>query len=271
MLDELKLRYKELPLLKRLLLCAVLGMLPAIWLYFEESPTVEESYTSAEQQEKAAAGKLQQADSQLKNLAKTENELAYTHEQLKKAQTRLPDNVVMDEILRSIGKAAKDSSVTIAHFEPQPEAVRGDEFKYLEIPLKISVEAKEYAQLATWLDTVAGSKSKMYLRSWAITRRAVTDQNEQGQLNAAPVAKGNVIDETALLEQQAKKSREGLRLALAANLSVYKLASDSAIAAAEVAQGIKSEKPTSQKAASNKPQPGAQQTNSKGSRDGGAE
>ena len=271
MLDELKLRYKELALLKRLIFCAVLGMLPAIWLYLDESPTVGESYTTAEQQEKAAAANLQRADSQLKNLAKTENELTYTHEQLKKAQTRLPDNVVMDEILRSFGKAAKDASVTISQFEPQPEAVRGDEFKYLEIPLKVKVEAKDYAQLATWLDTVAGSKAKIYLRSWAITRRAVTNPDDQRQLNTAPVAKGNAIDETVLLEQEAKKSRENLRLALAANLSVYRLASETAIAAAEAAQGVKSEKPTAQKVAPSKPQPGGQQPNSKGSRDGGAE
>jgi len=247
-LDDLKLRYKELHLLKRLVLCALLGLLPAVLLYFEDSAVVEDDYVVAEQQEKAAAAKLLQADNQLKNLAKTESELAYTHEQLKKAQTRLPDNVVIDEVLRSVGKAAKDSSVTISLFEPQPESVRGDEFKYLEMPLKINVEAKDYSQLAIWLDSVAGSKSKMYLKSWSITRRAGVYSSEESLINSIVPAGGSVLDESALAQEDAKRSREGLRLALAANLSIYKLAPESAIAAAASQLG------------SDVPQPGGQAT-----------
>jgi Tfp pilus assembly protein PilO len=236
-LDDLKLRYKEMHLLKRLSLCAILALLPAVWLYIEDSTVVEENYVVAEQQEKAAAAKLLEADNQLKNLAKTESELAYTHEQLKKAQTRLPDNVIIDEILRSVGKAAKDASVTISLFEPQPESVRGDDFKYIEMPLKINVEAKDYSQLAIWLDSIAGSKSKMYLKSWSITRRAAGSSNEEALANLMIPLGDTVLDPSVLVEQDAKRSREGLRLALAANLSVYKLSPTSGVASAMPAVG----------------------------------
>lgn len=237
MLDNLKFRYKELHLLKRLGLCAIFALLPAVWLYMEDSAIVEEGYVVADQQEKAAATKLLQADNQLKNLAKTESELAYTHEQLKKAQTRLPDNVVIDEVLRSVGKAAKDASVTISLFEPQPESVRGDDFKYIEMPLKINVEAKDYSQLAIWLDSIAGSKSKMYLKSWSITRRAAGSSNEEALANLKIPLDDTVLDPSALAEQDAKRSREGLRLALAANFSVYKLSPTSGAASILPAEG----------------------------------
>ena len=269
MLDDLKLRYKELHLLKRLGLCALLGLLPALSLYLEDSAVVEEDYVVAEQQEKAAAAKLLQADNQLKNLAKTESELAYTHEQLKKAQTRLPDNVVIDEVLRSVGKAAKDSSVAISLFEPQPESVRGDEFKYLEMPLKINVEAKDYSQLAVWLDSVAGSKSKMYLKSWSITRRSAVSLSEDALTNPIVPAGASVLDDSALAELDAKRSREGLRLALAANFSIYKLAPESAIAAAESVVGSDVPQPGSQMPSD--VQKSEQQSNPAESKNGGPE
>jgi Tfp pilus assembly protein PilO len=107
----------------------------------DESTIVDEEVGRAEAEEKAAAAKLTQADATLKNLPKAESELAFTREQLKKAEERLPDSVVIDEVLRSLGKSAKSFGVNVVLFEPLEEVVRGDNYKYAEVPLKISVES----------------------------------------------------------------------------------------------------------------------------------
>jgi len=91
--------------------------------------------------------------------------------------------------------------------------------------------------LAIWLDAVAGSKSKMYLKSWSITRSAARSPNEETQANPMVPLGGSVLDPSVLAEQDAKRSRDGLRLALAANLSVYKLSPTSGVASAVPAVG----------------------------------
>ena len=229
MFDELKIRYKELTLTKRLMLCALLGLLPALFIYTMESSEIDEEHTLASEQESAAAAKLLKADNQLKNLEKTESELNFTKEQLKLAETRLPDNVAMDEVLRTIGKTAKDMSMNVRLFEPQPEVVRGEEYKYSEIPMKISVEAHDYGQICEWLDKVAGIKTKMYLRSWAMSRRlpAVTEMLESGIASAGIQS----LSPSVMAEREGKATRDKLVLVLEGEFSMFKLATPEQIAA----------------------------------------
>ena len=220
MLAELKIKYKSLPLWQRLIICLISGFLPGAYLYYEQAAVVEEEFATAETQEKIAAQKLLDVDKTLKNLEQTEREQAFTTEELKKAETRLPTYVAVDEILRQLAKSAKDSSVTIVNFQPEPEVVKGNEYKYVEMPMKITVEAHEYSQLCSWLDTIAGLKARLYLKSWQMSR--VAGQDDQ-QPTAANNGSGSALDEVARAELEAKRPRELLRLRLDANLSVYRI------------------------------------------------
>lgn len=224
MLDELKLRYKETSLLKRLLLCAIVALIPAGLLYLDESSVIEEEYAAAETAEKAAASKLLEADNTLKNLAKVEGELAFTREQLKKAESRLPETIAMDEILRTVGKTAKDSKVTVRLFEPMQDIMRGDTYKYSEVPIKISVEAHDYSQLCEWVDSLAGIKSKIYLKAWKLGRRAASHKDEKLGVLAAP-APAVDLDPSIAAEQQGRKARENFLVVMDANFSLYKMPS----------------------------------------------
>ncbi len=219
-MDELKAKYKALSLSKRLALCFALGLLPAAYMYYDQAGGLEEELAAADTAEKTAAQKLQAADQQLKNLEKTEGELAFTTEQLKKAETRLPDNVAIDEILRNIAKSAKDSGVTIAEFTPLSEITKGDEYKYTEIPLKMTVEAHEYSQICSWLDTIAGLKSKLYLKSWILKRQAGLGQTGNQDSGGRTDATNEV--ERAL--EEAMRPRRDLVLKLTADFSVHRLA-----------------------------------------------
>jgi len=222
-LDELKVRYKAFSLGKRMGICFLMGLLPAGYIYYDQAAIIEEDFAKAESDEKAAAQKLLEADAKLKNLEKTEAELSFTTDQLKKAETRLPDSLAVDEILRHFGKTAKDSAITIVSFQPEPEVIRGDEYKYVEMPLKMSVEAHEYAQICSWLDTIAGIKSKIYLRSWNM-RRSVGAPDSQEQARAINTESKNASDEVAKAEAAARSPRENLKLTVSAELSVFRLA-----------------------------------------------
>jgi Tfp pilus assembly protein PilO len=219
--DELKIKYKNLPLWQRLIICVLVGLLPGAYLYYEQAAVIEEEFATAEVAEKSAAQKLLDVVKKLKNLEQTERELAFTTEQLKKAETRLPTDIAVDEILRQLGKSAKDSSVTIVNFQPEAEVVKGNEYKYIEMPMKITVEAHEYSQLCSWLDTVAGLKARLYLKSWNMTRLAGQDDQPT---NSTAGASGSALDEVARAELEARRPRELLRLKLDANLSVYRIA-----------------------------------------------
>jgi Tfp pilus assembly protein PilO len=228
-LDELKIRYKELSLRKRLALCFLLSLIPAIYIYFDQASTLDEEYEQADNAEKTAAAQLLQADNQLKNLQKTENELEYTKDQLKKAEARLPDNVHIDEVLRTTGKLAKESAVSIQLFEPRVQIVKGDEYKYIEVPLRISVEAPEYSQICDWIDAVAGLKTKMYLKSWTMTRKKVIAP--MGGMGG-DIGSRAAVPPSMRAEEDGRQARRQLRLTLEGDFSLYKLASAEDIAKA---------------------------------------
>lgn len=222
MLDELKIKYKNLSLVKRLVICVLAGLLPGAYLYYDQAAIVEEEFATAEAGEKEAAQKLLDVDNKLKNLEKTESELAFTTDQLKKAETRLPNDVAIDEVLRQVAKSAKDSSVTIVNFVPGAEILRGDEYKYVEMPIKMVVEAHEYSQLCSWLDTIAGLKARLYVKSWNLKRETGVAQVEIGSTVGGSESQG--LDEVSRAELEARKPREQLRLKLQADIALYKLA-----------------------------------------------
>ncbi len=221
MLDELKLRYKELELFKRLGICALLALLPGIYVYFDESTEVDEQYAQAEIQEKAAADKLLAAENKLKNLEKTQSQLEFTKDQLKKAEARLPEQVAIDEILRTVGKISKEMSVNIRFFEPQPALVQGQDYKYLEVPIAMTAEARDYAQICEWVDRVAGGKSRIYIKSWTIERSRSAPGPDEVR-NADEMNKS--VDPAIVAERQAIAARDRVKVVLKGQFSLYKMA-----------------------------------------------
>ncbi len=240
MLDELKMRYKELAFGKRLAICLVAGLLPGIYVYFDESTIVDEEYAEAETLEKAAADKLLAAENQLKNLQKTQGELEFTRDQLKKAESRLPDQIVIDEILRTMGKTSREMGVKVRVFEPKEEIIRGDEYKYSELPIRVAIEAHEYSVICEWIDKIAGSKSKIYLRSWKLGRS--TPKGVRSPISTAPADSVNSQGlNSADIEAQA--ARDELVVTIDADFSLFKMATPEQIAGAALKEQDKAKDP----------------------------
>ncbi len=215
--DNLKFLYKELQLLKRLCICLVLALLPGLYIYFDSIGELDEQYTTAEGAAQGAASKLVAAQGELKNLPALVAELDLTREQLKIAEVRLPNNVQIDEILRNVGKAVKPAAAKVLLFEPQKEIVRGSVYKYVEVPIKVSIEAREYSQICEWIDSLAGEKKAMFLNSWSVTRSKVASTPQSGDKLQAPAGSPQMAE-----AQMAALSRENFRLTFEGNFSLFK-------------------------------------------------
>jgi Tfp pilus assembly protein PilO len=227
-LDELKFRYKEVTLAKRLLLCALLAAIPSILIYFSSAGDVDAAFEAATQAEELAAQKLQKADHDVKNLPALESELESTREQLKAAEARLPDQVQIDEVLRNVGKTVKSSAANVILFQPESEIIRGEVYKYVEVPVRITVEAHEYSQICEWLDSVAGENQKMFLKSWNITRGKAYISSKDSEATKESGDQTNLAQKSDTAGRQA---RANLRLTFEGEFSLYKLASTAAQAA----------------------------------------
>jgi Tfp pilus assembly protein PilO len=233
MLDELKIRYKEMAFGKRMALCFLIGIFPGVSEYLTLFSDVHDQYEQAVAEEKDAADKLVTAENQLKNLQKTQNELEFTKDQLKKAESHLPDQVQVDEILRTVGKVSRDLDVNVVLFEPKTEVIRGGDFKYSELPVKISVSSNDYNQICEWVDKFAGSKSRVYLKSWELIRGAKKAKTESIEMNA-----GNP---SLVADSEAQRTRDDMRITLVGEFSLYKMPNPTQLAAAEAKEKAEAE------------------------------
>ena len=102
--------------------------------------------------------------------------------------------------------------------------MRGDTYKYSEVPIKISVEAHDYSQLCEWVDSLAGIKSKIYLKAWKLGRRAASHKDEKAAI-AVGTNPSVELDPSIAAEQQGRKARENFLVVMDANFSLYKMPS----------------------------------------------
>jgi Tfp pilus assembly protein PilO len=228
MLEEFKFFYRNLTLYKRLLICSLAGMLVPLYVYFDGVDEVESRYEAAVTENAKASKQLEEAKIKASELPTLVAQLESTREKLKLVEAALPDNVKIDEVLRTVGKTVKPAEVQVLLFRPEPQILRGDVYKYVEVPVSISVEAHEYSQICEWLDSVAGESKPMYLNSWKIKPAAADTSSKSGQ--ADPGA-GSQPTGPALAEQLARASREDLKLKFEGRFSMFKLATEKDIPA----------------------------------------
>lgn len=227
MLEEFKFFYKNLSLYRRLLLCSLTAMIVPLYVYFNRVDDVESQYETAVNENLIASQKLEDAKTRSFKLPTLVAELESTREQLKLLESALPDTVKIDEVLRTVGKTVKPAAVQVLLFKPEAQIVRGDVYKYAEIPVKISVEAHEYSQICEWLDSVAGESKPMYLNSWRISPAAKATLGKPGEDGQNTVPQAKVLDTNA---QSAQLSRDNLKLKFEGEFSMFKLATDAEVA-----------------------------------------
>ena len=151
--ESIKISYRQMSIVKKLLIIVFVGAIPGSCAYFEEGPILQEDLERAENSRDAAKSKFQKAREQKANLPKLEEKLAFTEGELSKASKKLPDEFVMGKILQKTAMIAQDVGVDLQLFQPGKGAPAGSIFKYVELPVSLQVIGT-YGQIATFFDRI---------------------------------------------------------------------------------------------------------------------
>ena len=262
MLAEYLFKYRMLKPWARALFIFIVGLLPGAYKYMEEADVVEGELADATSKEAASRQKLSMVKAQLKDLPALEAKQVATKEQLKKAESKLPTQIFVDQVLHMVSQYANESDVRIMKFEPRGNKLITGEYPYNEVRFKLSMEG-HYGRLGEWLDSVGGAKSTAYVRNWKLDRskgvRAAIAARQMSQydnilskadetLDPEPrhVVQNRDPNKTGWSADMADAARQDIRLAMEtefvmhSSATVAQLAEAAAAAAAAEAKAVAS-------------------------------
>ncbi len=208
-IDDLKDRYKVLPMWARILIAVTFGVLPGIYVYVDEGQVLEEALVEAESQEEAARIGFEAARKKKEEIPKLEAELIFTEEQLIKAKSKLPDSYRIEEILRDAAKVAKQTGVKFKNFKPGDERVRQEVYPFVELPIQTEVEGS-FNQIASFLDIMVHLEGSIFIRQLELVRL-------EGKEKQEAVDPGTVIT-----YEQAKTARQNVKVNAKFDVVVYR-------------------------------------------------
>jgi type IV pilus assembly protein PilO len=224
-LDEIKERYKLLPIWTRLVLMLILGALPAGYIYLEEGEYLEGDLSAAENERNDARANFEGARTQKGNIQQLEEKLASTEQQLEVAKEKLPDSFLVEDLLQKIAAIGQESGVNFKSFKPEGEPKPGKgEYKYMELPHD-AVVAGQYNNIAAFLDRVAHLESTVFVKSIEIKRKK---QEEKGN-GTFGTAAGTENAHKAAIE-----SRKNTEVEANLSLVAYRSMSDTESATVEI-------------------------------------
>jgi Tfp pilus assembly protein PilO len=211
MFDELKYRFKSMVPWKRMVLVIFLGFIPGAYTYFEDIDGVEEQLAQATDKELKARQVLSDAKTKIKNLPEVESKLAFTREQLKKAETRLPGEVNVDEVIGQLGKAGKSHDVQVKSIIPEGFKTITGEFPYDEVKYKVTMTGR-FPNLAAWLDDVASPLTRSYPKSWTIIMATQSTEKKDNPAETLQMKQANKLANAGVESGDSAKKDEKLRL-----------------------------------------------------------
>ena len=164
MLDEAKENYKELSYKQRALIMLLVGILPALYIYYEEGSGLLDKLQAAHQNNTAENKKYQIAKNKTEKLPLLEENFNKATEQLRKAQEKLPNKIYMDDILHSTASIAKETGIRFKSFKPGTERTQQGGYQYAETPIALDFTAK-YSQVMTFFDNIVNMEKIIHLRN----------------------------------------------------------------------------------------------------------
>jgi len=216
-LDEVKERYKITPLWGRIVLCIILGVLPATYYYFESGEYLLEDLANAKNGRDGARSQFEMARNKKGNLPKLEEAMAFTEQQLQEARKQLPDTFFVEDLLQKLATLASEAGVTLNDLVPDAKPVPSDgEFRYMELGHKTSVTGK-YNNVANFLDKVAHLESSIFIKEIVLTRSTTIPEEiltnaPTEQATPTPESKSNADHQLALDNRKFTEVKADLRL-----------------------------------------------------------
>lgn len=194
--EELKERYRGLPVWGRMAIAVVLGLLPAAYIWLDEAEALEEQLEESKTQLDAADAKLKQAVAAKKRIPQIEERLAELEEQLVKAKKALPDTYRVEEVLQKTAAIAKESGVRMTLFNPEKEVPAGQaDFRYMQLPIATEIEGK-FNQVATYLDKLVHLEHSIFIKSvdiGSLEPDETTDKTHKSEYQIARENRQNLV------------------------------------------------------------------------------
>ncbi len=179
MLEEVKENYKDMSYKQRALILALVGILPAGYIYYDEGSGLSEKLQAAQQTKISENKKYQVAKDKTEKLPLLEEKFTKVTEQLRRAQEKLPNKIYMDDILHSTASIAKETGIRFKSFKPGVEQSMQGAHQYAEMPIALDFTAK-YSQVMTFFDNIANMEKIIHLRNISMT--AVRGGNVAGNV-----------------------------------------------------------------------------------------
>lgn len=220
-LDDIKQRYKVLPLWARLTVAGIIGLIPGIYVLMDEGDGLDARRMTAETEENAARTEFEKARENKANLPKLEEQLAFTEEQLAKAKKRLPDSYRIEDILQKAATIAKDTGVKLNGFIPQDETQHCDKARYIERPIKTEVEGR-YSELVTFFDRIVHLDGSIFVQRIQMNR---TELEENKLTNPFQNQDGR-SEQKKTPFQLAREARQNVRIKASFDITIFRGISD---------------------------------------------
>ena len=213
-LEEIKERYKILPMWVRITLAILIGCTPAAFTFWEDGERLAEEVASAETIRDVARTKFERARAKKAELPKLEEKLLFTQGELERAKAQLPDYYLIEEILQKVATVARETKVELTSFTPQAEVGGGGDYRYMTMPVALNVDGL-YRDVALFLDRVAQFDKPIFLKEINLTSKTEAMEANNGN-QVAPVG----------TRRHKEQIREAMRVAANLKLSVYRAMTD---------------------------------------------
>lgn len=162
--EDLIERYRSLSVRTRILFAILLGLLPGIYIYFEDGQLLTEELEQVRTEHDAQQSKLDHALAQKKQIPQIEQRLVELEDQLGKARKALPENFRVEEVLQKAASIARETGIKIVLFKPGQEKPGVGEYKYMELPIATELSGK-FNQIATFIDRLVHLKQSLLVRN----------------------------------------------------------------------------------------------------------
>jgi type IV pilus assembly protein PilO len=162
-------KYRRTPFIKRFILVALVGSLPAVNYWFEEVVILQETIEQVTYQEDGVRRRLDERKLKVAELPALEAQIGAIEGELQSAKKILPDKIIMDKILAEIGYLEENRGVKVLRFEPGAETKPVDSDDYMELPVNLSVRG-EFADVMDFYDSILHTPYLTHIRAISFSR-----------------------------------------------------------------------------------------------------
>lgn len=167
--------------------------------------------------------KYEKAKKKTSKLPELERKLSFTQSQLQIARKKLPEEFSFETVVHNTSSIVKELGITLAKYQPNKQELRGKEFKYVVMPIEVSIIG-HYSQIIGFLDRIVHLETIINLENLKLSIQA-PDPN---------IIK---IEKTTNPEQQRRAKRNHSKVKAEMNMLIYRSltdAEDSAIQTAPI-------------------------------------